>query len=172
MHGLLLMAMTAANAQEVLLPHFSPSSFSDISQAEYVERKVLKGLQALGMPVVPPSVLEQEFPISTECAENPDCPSILFSRDEALMLIVGRVEVSSPNADGEVGYKIQVRIYSIQDSSPLQIFTEEVPESGLEDFVRRVSQEASVIYQLIPPPSPEVVEEPPPSLPPPPVIRL
>jgi hypothetical protein len=174
MHGLLLMAMTAANAQDVLLPHFSPNGLADISAAESIERKMLGGLQSLGLPVVPPSVLEQEFPISTQCAENPDCPSILFSRDDSIMLIVGRVEVANQSIEGEesgdTGYKIQVRIYSVQDTSPLQIFTEEVSDNDLEDFIRRVSQEASVIFQLIPPAEPEEVVAEAPPLPPPPVV--
>ena len=113
----LISILSVATANDILLPHFTPTSLEDIGIAERFENSLLQEIQKTEVSVVSPTVLESEFPnIATSCAENPTCPAELLSRDGASLLLVGTIETSSD------GYNVMVYFHGKNDkTSPLEV---------------------------------------------------
>ena len=137
--------LSVATANDVLLPHFTPSSLDDIGAAERFEQALYTEINNLNVSVVSPQTLDQEFPnIATSCADTPTCPPELLSRQGATLLIVGSIEVDGGS------YNVLVRFYGKNDNSPLEVRAKTIAESEFSSFVSEIAQDAAVFLELIP----------------------
>ena len=142
---LLLSGMGLANANDVLVPHISAVELDDFSIATSIEEQLVEGLEDLGLSVVGPRSLDIEYPeLSGSCFELEECPGTLLSRDNATLLLVGSVESTATD------YNLQFRFYGRTSTSPLDVQTISIPQEELADTIQKISEDASVIFSLIP----------------------
>ncbi len=152
----LLSSIGLAVANDVLVPHISAVELDDFSVASSIEDQLVTNLEDLGLSVVSPRILDQEYPeMSASCFDLEDCSTSLLGRDNATLLLVGSVESTATD------YNLQFRFYGRTSSSPLDVQTLSIPQSDLTATLQKVSEDASVIFSLIPPdapaPQPETV---------------
>jgi hypothetical protein len=144
-----------AQANDVLVPHFSAVELDDFAVATELEESLINQLEGLGLSVVRPAVLDRNYPeLASSCFELEECPSTLLQKDNATLLIVGSVETTASE------YNLQVRFYGRTSSSPLDIQTFRIEKEKLSATVEKISQDANVIFMMIPPQEevkPEVV---------------
>ena len=68
---LLLSGMGLASANDVLVPHISAVELDDFSIASSIEEQLVESLEGLGLSVVGPRSLDQEYPeLSASCFES------------------------------------------------------------------------------------------------------
>lgn len=152
----LLSTIGLASANDILIPHISAVELDDFSVASTIEEELVMGLEGLGLSVISPRVLDQEYPeLSASCYELEECSSTLLARENATLLLVGSVESTATD------YNLQFRFYGRTSSSPLDVQTISIPQNELAETLQKISEDASVIFSLIPPdaepPKPEVV---------------
>ena len=157
MLSFLSLFVQTAEAQHLLIPHFTASNFSDLLLAEEMERKLIGEFSRLNVPMVTPDVLDAEFNTVGSCAENPECHSILMSRIGSKILVVGMVQ-----SEGAL-VQTQIRVYGKDEQAPLHILTKQISADQIDLFLKDSAEEINVIYQLLldsennPPPPPEPV---------------
>lgn len=152
---LLYTLLGLASAEDVLVPHITPVQLDDLTAATTMENLLVGNLEGLGLSVISPGVLDKEFPeISSSCFDMDNCSVQLLERDRATMALVGSLESTSD------GYNIQIRFYSRTSRSPLDVQSFSVKQSELEATVQKISEDASVMFSLIPAEEdrPEVVQ--------------
>jgi len=142
---LLLSGIGLASANDVLVPHISAVELDDFSVASNIEEQLVQSLEDLGLSVIAPRVLDQDYPeLSASCFELEECSGTLLSRDNATLLLVGSVESTATD------YNLQFRFYGRTSSSPLDVQTLSIPQSELSATIQKISEDASVIFSLIP----------------------
>ena len=142
---LLLTGMGLASANDVLVPHISAVELDDFSIASNIESQLVENLEGLGLSVISPRSLDQEYPeLSASCFELEECPTTLLSRDNATLLLVGSVESTATD------YNLQFRFYGRTSTSPLDVQTLSIPQEQLSETIQKISEDASVIFSLIP----------------------
>lgn len=134
-----------AHANDVLIPHVTGVELADLVVAQEIEQQLTANLENLGVPVVPASTLDKEFPeVATSCFDMDSCPTQMFSRDGATLLLVGSVELTA------YSYNIQMRYYGKTSREPLNVQTYTIAPSELKATIQTIAEDASVIYSLIP----------------------
>ena len=134
-----------ASAEDVLVPHITPVQLDDLTAATEMENRLVESLQNLGLSVISPAVLDEEFPeISSSCFDIDTCSGQLLERDRATMALVGSLESTSS------GYNVQMRFYSRTSRSPLDVQSFTIAQSELQTTVQKISEDASVMFSLIP----------------------
>ena len=140
-----LSLLSSAFGNDVLIPHVTAVSIDDLSVASKIEQQLVERLETLGLSVIAPERLAQEFPeVANECFNLDSCTPTLFSRDGASLLLVGSVESTSTE------YNIQLRYYGYTSLSPLDVQTVNIPKSELYTTVKQMAEDASVIFSLLP----------------------
>lgn len=134
-----------ASAEDILVPHITPVQLDDLTAATSMEKLLVGNLQNLGLSVVTPAVLDDEYPdIASSCFDLDNCSVQLLDRDRATMALIGSLETTSE------GYNIQMRFYSHTSRSPLDVQSFSISKSELEATVQKMSEDASVMFSLIP----------------------
>jgi hypothetical protein len=134
-----------AEANDVLLPHITAVELDDFAIATEIEDMLVQNLEGLGLSVVGPRTLDQEYPeLASSCFELEICPSVMLQRDASTLLLVGSVETTATQ------YNLQVRFYGRTSTSPLDVQTFQIPKDQLASTVEKISQDASVIFMMIP----------------------
>lgn len=142
----LLSSIGLASANDVLVPHVSAVELDDFSIATTIEEQLVTNLEGLGLSVVTPRDLDQDYPeLSASCYDLEECPTTLLGRDNATLLLVGSVETTATE------YNLQFRFYGRTSTSPLDVQTFSIPQSELDSTIQQISEDASVVFSLIPP---------------------
>ena len=135
-----------AAAEDILVPHITPVQFEDLGISEQVENKLISSLEQLGMSVIRPSVLDQEFSdeVVSSCFDSPSCAELLFTRDGSVLALIGSLETTAS------GYNLQMRFYGKTSRSPLDVQMMTIKPEELDDVVLQIAEDASVMFSLIP----------------------
>ena len=142
---LLYTLLGIASAEDVLVPHITPVQFDDLGVATTMEELLVGSLEGFGLSVVKPIALDDEFPeVSSSCFDVENCSAQLLGREHARMALIGSLETTS------TGYNIQMRFYSRTSRSPLDVQSFSITKDELEATVKRISEDASVMFSLIP----------------------
>ena len=129
----LLSVIGLASANDILIPHISAVELDDFSVASQIEEELVMGLEGLGLSVVAPRVLDQEYPeLSASCYELEECSNTLLARDNATLLLVGSVESTATD------YNLQFRFYGRTSSSPLDVQTISIPQAELSSTIQKI----------------------------------
>lgn len=135
----------AAFANEILLTSFTPKSLDDLAVAERLERDFLVALRSQELQVISPITLLEEYPdIAIGCAEIPECPSILMSREGSKILIVSTI------SSDDAGHHIVMRFYGTGNPNPLDVRDVRLSDSEVDSFLIAMAQDVSVLQQLLP----------------------
>ena len=142
----LLLLLSTAQADDILIPHFYSKNGVDVSTLSGFENEMVDELRRLGASVVEPTTLENEFPaFINNCYTSQVCVERMLNRSGAKMIVVASVD------NGDVGYNVSLKYYRKSESSPLQVLVEkDLAADKMSDFWVSAGQEANVLFEMLP----------------------
>lgn len=142
----LLLLLSTAQADDILIPHFFSKNGVDVSTLSGFENEMVDELRRLGASVVEPTTLENEFPaFINNCYTSQVCVERMLNRSGAKMIVVASVD------NGDVGYNVSLKYYRKSESSPLQVLVEkDLAADKMSDFWVSAGQEANVLFEMLP----------------------
>lgn len=142
----LILLLSTAQADDILIPHFFSKNGVDVSLLSGFETQMVDELRRLGANVVEPSTLESEYPaFINNCYTSQVCVERMLNRAGAKMIVVASVD------NGEVGYNVSLRYFRKSDPAPLQVLVEkDLTEDKMNDFWVSAGQEANVLFEMLP----------------------
>ena len=142
----LLLLLSTAQADDILIPHFFSKNGVDVSTLSGFENEMVDELRRLGASVVEPATLENEFPaFINNCYTSQVCVERMLNRSGAKMIVVASVD------NGDVGYNVSLKYYRKSESSPLQVLVEkDLAADKMSDFWVSAGQEANVLFEMLP----------------------
>ena len=142
----LLLLLSTAQADDILIPHFFSKDGVDVSTLSGFENQMVDELRRLGASVVDPLTLESEYPaFINNCYTSQVCVERMLNRSGAKMIVVASID------NGDVGYNISLRYFRKSDPAPLQVLVEkDLTEDKMSNFWVSAGQEANVLFEMLP----------------------
>jgi hypothetical protein len=141
----LLALLPELRAQEVLVPEFTPTEFTDIEVASSVYTRTLDRLASLGVPCVDAAGLRLVVGNEADmCGDEPTCPGSLWpSFPKARVAIVGGV------ARGDGTIVMRVDFYTPSTFVPVETVEQVMMESGYETMAQGIADATVRILENI-----------------------